>query len=931
MDNIFEFMGLPTSEEESNPTKDFLTKVANKQLLSLANKRQTGVHAGQTIYAHLLNVVLVVDLAAQIVGCSSYERRILICAAVLHDLNKLDPENRRISEVANTEDIKKFLILYGLDQLLEDLDKSIEVIRRLVAAHSGHLHQGADSLLPLAGEISRDRLRNVLIPLLQLSDQAEVARKFTDTRKQEQVLSRFNAASDTQYKLQWHRLSEYRGPFSNLIHNAVIEEMENSFSAKAFLNYAEGTFYLVPANQEKQTDQDIYNNVANLLAKRLKKLKGGNASDFVTGSPLGIKINPEIFTTNLTIEDAFIAASNNVVLKRPYKLDSIKEMEAKAIRRAKEGYEVLYDEQGNLFSKEPEVMQMGEILRTLYNFFQAHCSVLFKGKNKKFEDAWQVIYQYLEITVQPAFATLDALNDRAYFIARIIKTDKNLNYGDLLNKIIKIAEVFVEELSLSKADQSANSEFTEYLKTVLTFSFFESKKVDFIKHLNVYSDLRHSVCSLCSQAIPAEAMMAGDVPKGLTVAQFSNRNLAGTNDPKRNSCAICREQLLVEKIGFAPSQSKGFYLHIFPETFSPPLFIEAMRDTFNQLKKMDARALIFDTRAIARNYENDLLELTFKPKASGLIIPLYSELIGNVITMPIYALGDNDTEKYLFALHYGLLIHRRFGQRVVLTQSIVPPVQADEMMESDEDNGIKLYLDGVPSALLGLVKSNSLNGQQSDHLFDLLHNLKVIADQIGTGEDLIDLARSLNHGELGIYFAAHRAIERNSKDSHIANARGGDIAERLKQIARNIINNGDIAVTNTCLTDTLEKMADIAWKKSIRGDSLAHTALIKPMSIVFQLLRRQSNKELSFVKLVATEEILRHIERTSDYRVNAEKSDAIESWTALFFDELLAKGFGADVRRLIQEEKYVKAAYTTLIRQQLRKASDAKKQASNKN
>lgn len=930
MDNIFEFMGLPTSEGESNPTKDFLIKVANKQLLSLANKRQTGVHAGQTIYAHLLNVVLVVDLAAQIVGCSSYERRILICAAVLHDLNKLDPENRRISEVANSEDIRKFLILYGLDQLLSDMDNSIEVIRRLVAAHSGHLHQGADSLLPLGGEISRDRLRNVLIPLLQLSDQAEVARKFTDTRKQEQVLSRFNAASDTQYKLQWHRLSEYRGPFSNLIHNAVIEEMEKNFSAKAFLNYAEGTFYLVPANQEKQTDQDIYNNVANLLTKKLKKLKGGNASDFVVNSNQGIKINAEIFATDLTIEDAFTTASR-MVLNKVYKVDTIKDMETKAIQKAKEGYVALLDKDGKLFPRDSETMHMGEILRTLYKFLQAHCSELFKGKNKKFDDAWQLIYHALEVNVMQAFTTLDPLYHFPYVIARLIKIEKQWEYGTLLEKIIKIAQTFTETLSLSKNSETANPEFTEYLKNTLTFSCIKTKKPAFLKHLTVYTQLQEfPVCSLCSQTLPAQAMMAGDVA-GLTVSQFSNRNLAGTNDPKRNSCAICREQLLVEKIGFAPSQSKGFYLHIFPETFSPPLFIEAMRDTFNQLKKIDARALIFDTRAIARNYENDLLELTFKPKASGLIIPLYSELIGNVITMPIYALGDNDTEKYLFALHYCLLIHRRFGQRVVLTQSIVPPVQADEMMESDEDNGIKLYLDGVPSALLGLVKNNSLNGQQSDQLFDLLHNLKVIADQIGTGEDLIDLARSLNHGELGIYFAAHRAIERNSKDSHIANARGGDIAERLKQIARNIINNGDKAVTNTCLTDTLEKMADIAWKKSIRGESLAHTALIKPMSIVFQLLRRQSNKELSFVKLVATEEILRHIERTSDYRVNAEKSDAIENWTALFFDELLSKGFGADVRRLIQEEKYVKAAYTTLIRQQLRKASDAKKQASNKN
>src|SRR5205823_6581682 len=114
----------------------------------------------------------------------------------------------------------------------------------------------------------------------------------------------------------------------------------------------------------------------------------------------------------------------------------------------------------------------------------------------------------------------------------------------------------------------------------------------------------------------------------------------------------------------------------------------------------------------------------------------------------------------------------------------------------------------------------------------------------------------------------------------------------------------------------------------IRGANLVHTALIKPMDIAFQLLRRQGNREISLVKLIATEEILRHIERTSDYGVGEERAEAIRTWVQLFFDELLAKGFGADPRLLIRDEKYVKAAYTTLMRERLREASEAKKQAS---
>lgn len=134
-------------------------------------------------------------------------------------------------------------------------------------------------------------------------------------------------------------------------------------------------------------------------------------------------------------------------------------------------------------------------------------------------------------------------------------------------------------------------------------------------------------------------------------------------------------------------------------------------------------------------------------------------------------------------------------------------------------------------------------------------------------------------------------------------------------------------MSEVSLAAILEQMAELAWKKSIRGGSLAHTALIKPMDIIFQLLRRQASQEIAFLRLVAAEDVLRHIERTSDYAMSAERAAAIESWANLFFDELLAKGFHGDIRRLIRDEKLVKAAYTTLMRNQLRKASEAKKQA----
>jgi CRISPR-associated protein Csc3 len=929
MDNLLEFIGF--AEMQDDPCGDFLTKVANGPLLDLAAKRQSGVHHGQTLYGHLLNVVLLTDFVAQLVGCTPAERRVLICAAVLHDLNKLDPEHRDIKHVANTETVSVFLEKYALDQLLIGIPNAVEIVRRLIAAHSAHLHQGGDSLLPLSGPITRERLRTVLAPLLKLSDSADVARNLGDRRKQEQVLIALNAVSDTQYRLEWHRLNEYRGAFSNLLHNAAIAEMADQLGAKPFLHYGDGTLYLTPAFALKTLADDTIQRVSNRFSQSVKRLKGGNASDFVSGSPVGIKINAEIFATGLTLKDAFLAAGE-IILARAFKGEAIAEMELKARRRAKQGYETLCDANGNLYSRTRETMQIGESLRVIYNFLQAHCSVAFKGKGKKYNDAWQPIYKAFDVeTPKSEWALLDALNDRAYVVARALHEERGWEFASTLDRATEIAETFERDFAL-RGETAANPVFAEYVRDAISFSCLPVERTSFAKHLKAYSNDDLDACSLCGAPLPAQAMMAGDVPKGLVVAQFSNRNLAGTGDPKRNSCAICREQLLIEKIGFASALSKGFYLHVYPESFAPPPLLDAMRSMLSNLVSQNNRSLLFETREIAKEYEKSgILKLSFKSKATGLALPTYSELVGNIITLPIYPLGDNDSERYLFAMVYALFIQRRFGQRVVLTQSAAPPVTVAEMQEQD----LAAYFDDMPGVFRGLLPGNAASGHISepgetaeiDRIFNLLHDLKVIADKIGTGEHLIDLVRSLNDGELGVFFVAHRIIEKNSKNEGVANATGGDLSPRLTRVAASVfeLQKKGLHMTDVSLTSILERMAELAWKKTIRGGSLTHNALMKPVDIAFQLVRRQSSQEVSFLKLVAAENILRHIDRTSDYSVGAGRSEAITEWTRLFFDELLAKGFNGEIRRMIRNEKLVKAAYTTLMREHLRKSSEAKK------
>lgn len=913
MEDILQFIG--GVDERDDPVSDFLEHVANGPLLTLAQIRQHGVHQGQTLYSHLLNVVLVADHAARLAGCSILERRILICAAVLHDLNKLDEQQRSIAKVARIDVVERFIEDFHLDKVLPEFRDHLETIRRLIGAHSAHLHQGADALLPFDEPLGRGRLK-VLIELLRAADQSDVARTFDEAdRKREKVLGHINAVCATQYRWEWHRLNEHRGVFSNLLHNAAADEFAEQLRAEPFLLYGAGTFYVVPASAPRSLAGDTHQRIAARLAAKLRKIKGGDADQFVSGSPTGTKINKAIFLTDIPVADAFDSAAR-AIQKRLYPESKIVESERKALGRVKGDVKPLLSDSGNLFSRDEAVMRTGELLRVAYNFLQAHCATLLKGKTRKFDDAWQPILAELEIPAHGAWAAVDALNDRAYVIARNV----GLEFGDVLDRLARMCDRFANELQLREGGSAGASPLVEYVRSTVVSSALPVSKDAFLDHLKTYSDPGHDSCSLCGGQLPASQMMANDVPNKLVVSQFSNRNVAGAGDPKRNACPVCREQLFVDKMGFAPPQAKGFYLHVYPETFAPAALIEAFRRSFRELIEHDVRTMLFDTRTIAKEFdESRTLTLKFRQKATGLAIPSQSELVGNVLTLPIYPLGDNDTERYLFALHYAMLVQARFGQRAVLSQSLVPPVSASEM------ESVEVYFDDLPSSLAGLVPKNALVSAEAGELFEQLNDLKVAADRIGQGDALVGLARSLARGELGIFYAVHRELQK--KNDGVANSLGGELAGRLVRIASRVRRQrtGEQSMSDTSPTAILQRLAELAWRKSIRGGSLAHTALIKPMDIAFHLLRQNTAKETSFLKLVATEEVLRHVERTSDFTMGAERAAAIGEWVAILFDDLLGKAYGGNRREFVRDEKYVKAAYTTLLREQLRIASLNKK------
>ena len=124
---------------------------------------------------------------------------------------------------------------------------------------------------------------------------------------------------------------------------------------------------------------------------------------------------------------------------------------------------------------------------------------------------------------------------------------------------------------------------------------------------------------------------------------FSNRLEAGSSrDPKRNVCAVCRAQYILEKLAWRSHGDKygaeqvTFYLHLFPYScFTQPL-LRAWWVSINRLRDSEHSAFFLDTRHYFRNVEAMLEDIQGIPTSTnGLGLPTLSEALSNTPVLPI--------------------------------------------------------------------------------------------------------------------------------------------------------------------------------------------------------------------------------------------------------------------------------------------------------
>jgi len=381
---------------------------------------------------------------------------------------------------------------------------------------------------------------------------------------------------------------------------------------------------------------------------------------------------------------------------------------------------------------------------------------------------------------------------------------------------------------------------------------------------------------------------------------------------------------------------KTLYLHLFPYSFLTGPFIEALNTTIRQITEqgtvvnalnMDAPAAIqeyLDVRTVTPTFRARTKQ--DKPQPYGLYLPRYSETTGNLLIFPLNPAGNNDTERFLFALWNALVLQRHFGVKVLMSATAVPPLDKGDFSD--------LFVDNIPLGVSGLLPRNNYAQFQPDTneegtlpaLWERVGHLFTLRRLTFTSEDHTPrLVRALGTHPLAIFYETDRLLEEKTRRET-----GGLITwlaqEAFAPVQSLAIQQGGDFMKK--LSAELQRLAEIAWQNGLRGDSLERSSLLFPFDEVLQKMAQSGGAaDHETLKAAAAQDIVLHLERLAErkgYALSHKKREACAAYAGGWFEDVLQSVYGGNVRRLLADEKLLRSAFLFYVRKQIpRKAQEA--------
>ena len=927
-------LALLIGKDEPSVFKDYIEMVANDGLLPYKSVIQYGKKAGESLYTHVLNGIFVLEQLRPALGINDLEARVLFTAFTIHDLNKVMDDDRSYGKLAIGENIAAEIERLGLDRFFPEYDDYLKDIVTLARAHSAHYHHDGASLIRSYDPYGMDRdCVEALKHLIRAADAVDLSHTLEEKKHKKDFLFHFNTFSDVQYEFCTHLLTEDRGLLSNVIHESIIAHLRDTLNLIPLLFYPDGVAYLVPKGSDLAIAEQDVAQIGRRIAAAISEMTRNKLPDFVESKPGGVKIMPKCLDLGLSFADIWRVVYGKVQA-RSLDVDAIAERargrvkrdfekNAKAQPEAAEAVRAMLDVDEPLTAAGEATLRLGELTRAYYIFVKEY----FAGE---VDDPWEYVYDLLELPEArwPIYEYFNKLWDRAYLIARDIALSEEELYRRFEADGARL-------LAQKRSEDPKVVLFTEYVRRYVVFSFEDRERPEFTEHLAHYVENQHKQCVTCSSTFPTVEWMAGDVRDDITVQAFSNRLRGGPGDPKKNICALCRIQFLLEKLNYPPVHGeKMTYLHLFPYSFLTAPFIQGLRTGIYRLTRENLveRALFLRSADAIRTLGADQpLHLDFtalnregKPQYCGLYLPRYSNTVGNRIIFPLNPAGNNDTERFLFALWNAMLLQKHFGCKVVLTDSPVAPLGKEDFHD--------LYVANAPLACQGLVRENDYaeyrDGteepgtlpalwKQVQHLFALG---RLVRSADTRRNERVALVRAMGGAPLEICYTAEKLLEARARDREWSLIQFSQQAfPHVDALCQSI--GGE---TMAKLSEALQHLAEIAWEGGLRGRSLKKNSLMAPLDEIFKKLGHHSEAaDMEALRAATIEDIFEHLERIADqrYRPGQKKWQATRAFVNGFFEDIYEGVYAGKLRKLLADEKLLRSAYMFYVREQIPRKS----------
>lgn len=961
-DNLSLLLGCPTHGDDV--LAHYLTHVANAGLLPYKTVLQYGGKHGEPLYQHILKGIFFLHSIAKLFNLSEEERRVLFTAFSIHDLNKapLDVDgsvSRCYVELSTLEQIEHHLKAYNLDLFFEGYKAYLPDIQMLIQRHGPHTPTGTAhrrATTPYA--LPRDRLE-LLLKLIHAADKSAMAYSSSDTNQLDTVLHHLNSASPIRYQMVVHQLGEQRGSFTNLIHNAVMEELATS-GLTPLLCYPDSVVYLLPVTDAPPAlDNARLEAIARRVARAINTITGEKYTQFIKAGNMGISVGSECLNLGIPME-AIIGTIASILERRPYKDEDLAKLHTDSVRRTTAALAnadpALAPTVHDLLNTRavpdtPSGMRAAELLRTYYIFLKEHM-------RETIPDAWQHLYALLGLTPeQQAIAgVFDARMDRASAIAVL----QGLRMESLMQRIIADAQPM---LDAQGQDDPRVEVIVAYLQLMLSFTTRPMQPAEYCGSLTRYVARQHKQCSQCSLPFETQPLMSGDVRDGIKVQFFSNRLRGGKSEPKRNICPICQMHLLIEKLNYPDRGGEDvFYLHCFPYGFLPPVLVEALAAGFQEANRRNplGAALRVKQPEQALRHLVDVLEKAHQSVAAnrpdmanifsattrqgkaqpfGIALPRYSSTRGAVLTLPVNTPvergeGANETAQFLFALTHAVILQHYLGCRLLLSRSPIPTLPAEAMSD--------LYVDVIPVAVCGLMPNVQLTQYVAGtsepgtlpalrQRLNLLYQIRMQIGDLRKGdEELAALVRALAEHPLAIWHVAERIATRAEPDEARHTARLVRTTHLIHTLVTDLLEERkDIRMQ--ALSTHLQELARIAWKNGLRGRSLKKNSLLTAITEAFDKLAQVhpgSPLDTELVQAAAASDLAQHVARirTQQNRIAGAKLwEASANFMDYFFEHIYAEAYQKRLARLLADRKLILSAFYLYMLQELAE-SKARKQ-----